>query len=114
MRFLLCAALALGLSGCITDSAAPPSTPPVIKEMVPEKCKPELGPDPQYVDNDASLLAVPFPGAEDRWQKNNADVEAADQAAQNLFYRVKLYVAGRLQRIQRENELNAALKACKG
>jgi len=92
IRLLACALLALLLIGCAT-----PPTPPVrvvtqeVKVAVPVPCAPRLGPEPDYPDTEAALLAAP-----------------------NIFERVKLLVAGRLLRIQRDAEKTAALNECRG
>ncbi len=83
--------LALFLVGCAPS--APPE--PVIKTVtvnvpVTVPCKKDIGPEPQYADTDAALRAAP-----------------------NLYERVRLLVAGRLQRIQREADRIAAYSACK-
>ena len=85
------AALAL-LAGC---ASAPPGLQPVqlrtVELPTPVRCRPELGPDPDYPDTDAALRAAP-----------------------DLFARVRLLLAGRLLRIARDQEKSAALAACAG
>lgn len=93
MRVLAAVALALLLTAC-ADKPEPAPEPSVIlqpaKEAVPVRCNPQLGPEPDYPDTDAALKAAP-----------------------NLFERVKLLLAGRLLRIQRDLEKSAALEGCR-
>lgn len=86
MQILRCAylGLAVALAGCATQGL-----PKEVDVPVAVHCKPNLGPDPNYPDTPAALRAAP-----------------------DLFTRVKLLVEGRLMRIQREQELKAALQAC--
>lgn len=82
--------IAVLLAGCA--AAAPPE--PVVKTVtvnvpVTVPCKKDIGPEPQYADTDAALRAAP-----------------------NLYERVRLLVAGRLQRIQREADRIAAYSGC--
>jgi hypothetical protein len=82
---------ALGLAGCAHD---PTTLEPVVKTEtvkvpVPVHCKPDIGPEPVYPDTPEALKAAP-----------------------NLYERVKLLLAGRVQRTQRLIELRAALTAC--
>lgn len=96
MKRLLAAIAVTGLllAGC--ETAPPPVPEPRIVTVeipvpTPVQCRPNIGPEPDYPDTDAALAAAP-----------------------NLFERVKLIVAGRLMRIARERELNAALRECRG
>lgn len=82
---------ALTLSACATTAPPRPVTTVEVRVPVAVKCHPDLGEPPQYPDTDAALKAAP-----------------------DLFSRVKLIVAGRLMRIAREAELQAAIKACEG
>lgn len=82
---------ALTLSACATTAPPKPVTTVEVKVPVQVKCSPAIGPDPAYPDTPEAL-------------KNASD----------LFDRVRLLVAGRLMRINREAELNAAIKACEG
>lgn len=77
---------ALVLAGC---ASAPHGLPQPVSMPVSQPCRPVLSPEPDYEDSDAKLEAAP-----------------------NLFERVKLLLAGRLQRIAREAELSAAVEAC--
>lgn len=79
------------LTACATDNPPPPVQTVVVKVPVRVPCEPQLSPQPVYADTDEAIKAAP-----------------------DLFTRVKLIVAGRLQRIAREAELNAAVKACEG
>lgn len=90
MKHALAAALTLLLASC----AGKPPPEPVIKTQIVNlpvavHCKPDIGPDPQYPDTADALAKAP-----------------------DLFTRVKLLVAGRLLRIQRETELLAAVHGC--
>jgi hypothetical protein len=78
-------AIALALAGCATADRVPAT----VDIPVPVHCNPAVGSEPIYPDTDAALRAAP-----------------------SLFERVRLLVEGRLMRIQREAELNAAIKAC--
>lgn len=79
---------ALAIAGCasVREGQSP------IKEVAivaPVSCQPALGPSPAYPDTDDALRAAP-----------------------SLFSRVQLLVAGRLLRLARQRELEAALAAC--
>ena len=94
------------LAGCQT--VAPVIPEPIIMVQivevpVPVRCnaKEQLGPEPEYVDSDEQIIAVPF-----------SDPTTDAQALANWFYHTKLLVAGRLQRIQRDREKTAAIEAC--
>jgi hypothetical protein len=86
--WLLCVAGACATTG---EPPAPHVMVHTVPVPVPVRCTPNLGPEPLYPDTDAALRAAP-----------------------NLFARVKLLVAGRLMRIQRDAEKTAALQACAG
>jgi hypothetical protein len=75
-------------SGCAT-SGPPPVQTQRVDVAVPVRCDPDIGPQPAYPDSDVAL-----------------------RAASGLFDRVRLMVAGRLMRMEREGELNAGLTAC--
>lgn len=94
MRIILAAMMLLALFGCAARPAPPDPVVPVqlqpVKEAVPVRCAPNIGPEPDYPDTDAALKAAP-----------------------NLFERVKLLLAGRLLRIQRDQEKTAALDGCR-
>jgi hypothetical protein len=85
------AALAL-LAGC---ASAPPAPAPLqvrtVEAPIPVRCRPDLGPEPDYPDTDQALRAAP-----------------------DLFARVRLLLAGRLLRIARDQQKSAALAACAG
>lgn len=70
------------------------STPQIevreVKVPVPVPCAADPGPDPVYADTDEALRQAP-----------------------DLFARVQLLVAGRLQRMAREGELKAANAGCR-
>lgn len=83
MRLAASLIAALLLSGCATDGI-------VVRVPVPVPCAVDPGPDPVYVDSSENL-----------------------QAAPNVFERVKLLLAGRQQRIDREQELKAANLGCR-
>lgn len=94
-RILAAAAACLLLAGCGATAALPPPEPRIVTVEIPVptpvQCRPNIGPEPVYPDTDAAIAAAP-----------------------DLFERVKLIVAGRLMRIAREVELNAALRECRG
>lgn len=89
MRRRLAVLLALLVIGC----ASSPDTPPSVEVLIPQPvaCAADPGPPPDYPDNDQALA------------------EATD-----IFVGVQLLKAGRILRIAREAELNAALSACIG
>ena len=89
-RLLSCAGL-LALAACATTPPAPQIVTKTVQVAVPVACKPAIGDTPAYPDTDAALKAAP-----------------------DVFYRVSLLVAGRLERIAREAQLDAALGACEG
>lgn len=86
------AILSITLSAC---AATAPVTPQVVTREVQipvaVKCHPDIGPEPSYPDTDAALKAAP-----------------------DLYTKVADLVAGRLLRIAREAQLNAALSGCAG
>lgn len=85
---------ATALAGCATVPKEP-SEPLVrtvevkVAQPVPCPALAQLGPEPAYPDTDAAIIAAPSAGA-----------------------RAKLYVSGRLMRIQRLAEYSAAALAC--
>ena len=81
----------MALTACATTPPAPQVVTKTVQVAVPVACKPAIGPEPAYPDTDAAL-----------------------KAASDVYQRVKLLVAGRLERIAREAALNAALGACEG
>jgi len=81
----------LVLAACATTPPTPRIVTKTVQVAVPVSCKPAIAPAPAYPDTDAALKAAP-----------------------DVFQRVRLLVAGRLERIAREAELNAALDACAG
>ena len=86
--------LALGLLSLAACATAPPTPQIVTKTVqvaVPVACTPAIGAAPAYPDTDAALKAAP-----------------------DVFQRVRLLVAGRLERIAREAQLTASLGACEG
>ncbi len=89
-RIAILASLLL-LTACATDNAPKPITTVTVRVPVNVPCRPDIGAAPDYPDTDAAIKAAP-----------------------DLFARVRLIVAGRLLRIQREAELNAAIKGCAG
>lgn len=94
-RFAIVAAVGLlALSACATGPRTPPE--PIVRTV--EVKVPVVAPCPAL----ATLGAAPaYP-----------DTEAALTAAPNLFERVKLLLAGRVLRVQRELALTAAVGAC--
>jgi len=89
-RLVVCLGM-LALAGCATTAPAPRIVTKTVQVAVPVSCKPALGPEPIYPDTDAAL-----------------------RAASDVYERVKLLVAGRLERIAHEALLNAAVAACEG
>lgn len=91
MRKIAVLAFSLLLAGCASDEARqePIVTTQIVDVAVPVHCKPDIGPDPVYPDTAAAFKAAP-----------------------DIFERVKLLVVGRLMRIQREGELEAAVHGC--
>jgi hypothetical protein len=89
-RFRLVSAvlMSLAMSACAT-TPEPRIVTQEVKVPVPVPCKPNLGPEPAYADTEEALKAAP-----------------------GLYERVQLLLAGRLQRIARDREKDAALKAC--
>jgi len=83
--------LMLMLSACASTPPAPQIVTKTVQVAVPVACKPAIDTPPAYPDTDAALKAAP-----------------------DVYQRVKLLVAGRLERISREAELTAALAACEG
>ena len=84
----------LGLMAVTAWATTPPTARILTKTVqvaVPVACKPAIGVAPAYPDTDAAL-----------------------KTATDVYQRVKLLVAGRLERIARDAELNAALGACEG
>jgi hypothetical protein len=87
------AVICLALSGCASKPDLTDVSSIEVKTAdvaVTTKCVPDkLGPDPQYADSPEAV-----------------------RAAANVYERVKLILAGRLQRIERDKEKSAALAAC--
>lgn len=86
MKRLILAIALLGLAGCAT---VPQVVTKTVEVPVATKCTPKLDPEPQYADSDSAL-----------------------RAAANIYERVKLLLAGREQRIERDAEKTTALRAC--
>lgn len=88
MKYLVIA-LAVMLASCASTPTEPHTR--IIEKHVPVAvpCKVDIGPDPAYPDTDANLKAAP-----------------------DIFEAAKLYVAGRLMRMHREEELKAAHEGC--
>lgn len=86
-------ALAPLAAACTTTSGTPEPiiTTHDVGVAVPTKCKPEIGPEPDYPDTDEALAA-----------------------ASDIFEGVKLLKAGRKLRIARDGVKSAALQACEG
>ena len=89
MAALACVLAAGLLAGCNTPRGEASVKIQIVKVPVPVACAPDLGPEPTYPDTPEAL-----------------------EAAGNIFERVKLLLAGRIERQQRLAVLNAALKAC--
>ena len=80
---------ALILAGCASAPSQPAVVTKTVNVEVPVHCSPNIGPEPSY-----------------------ADTPEAIRAASDFGSRLKLVLAGRVQRIQRLGELLAALKGC--
>ena len=89
-RLMLCGAL-LTLTACATTPPTPQIVTKTVQVAVPVACRPAIGAAPAYPDTDPALKAAP-----------------------DVYQRVRLLVAGRLERVAREAELTAALSACEG
>lgn len=78
-------------AGCGTTGGIPLIQPQIVKVAVPVPCPAlkKLGPEPTYPDTPQALKAAP-----------------------NIFERLKLLLAGRLLRIERDAEKSAVLAAC--
>lgn len=87
-RSLIFLAVVLSVYGC----ASAPSLPTVVNVPIAVACVPQdFSAEPAYVDNDVAL-----------------------KSADNVFERVKLLLIGRLERIKRLKEFEAAITACRG
>lgn len=82
--------LCLFLAACATPAPHVPIRTVEVHVPTPVTCVPDLPPPLPYPDTPEALTSAP-----------------------DVFEAAKLYVAGRLMRIQREKELEAALKACR-
>jgi hypothetical protein len=94
MKSLIPAIILIGLLVVLLTSCSSQPQEPVIKTVtvnvpVAVPCRKDIGPEPVYADNDAALKAAP-----------------------DLFTRVKLLLAGRLQRIDRDNKRQASIIGC--
>lgn len=104
--------------GCATN---PPPKPPEreitvdeIAKPVPVKCVPDdFKDDPMFSDSNGALNMVPFPGAEDRLMSDPTNMDTLGQVYQNLHYRVRLLIAGRIQKNRRLEELNVVVRGCR-
>lgn len=95
MSRALALAATLTLAALLVGCASPPPPEPIIKTVtvnvpVAVHCNPEIGADPQYPDTPKAI-----------------------QNAQSIFERVRILLAARIMRMQRERELVAALEGCK-
>ncbi len=86
-----CLFAGLILGGCASTPSEPRIETRTVEIPTPVRCHPDLGAPPDYPDTDAAL-----------------------QAAPDLFARVRLLLAGRLMRIARDQQTQAALQACAG
>lgn len=89
MKRIAVLAAALALAGCADKLPGEAPMPATVQVPVAVTCTPDIGPAPQYPDTDTALAGVP-----------------------DIFEGVKLLKAGRLMRIAREAQLNAALAGC--
>ena len=84
---------ALLLASCGTNAKPAPEPVVVFKEVkvpVAVACSPDIGPEPAYVDTAEAIAAAP-----------------------DIFARTVLLVAGRVQRIARDQVKTAALDECR-
>lgn len=84
---------ALLLASCTpTPKPAPEPVVQIVKVKVPiaVSCDPDIGPDPAYVDTAEAIAAAP-----------------------DIFARTVLLLAGRIQRIARDEVKSAALAECR-
>lgn len=84
---------ALLLASCTpTPMPAPEPVVQIVEVKVPiaVPCEPEIGPDPAYVDTAEAIAAAP-----------------------DIFARTVLLLAGRIQRIARDEVKSAALEECR-
>lgn len=89
--FCACTVLAFVICLCFAVTGCATPGPKVVDVPVAVRCDPKLKPKPVYPDTDEAL-----------------------QQAPDIFAATQLYVAGRLLRIAREGELEAALTGCTG
>lgn len=96
----ICACLLL--MGCETTRTPEPVIQiREVKVPVPVACKPDLGAEPVYPDTAAELAKVPYPKD-----------PTLPQQVLNLGDQVKKLLKGRVLRIQRATEYQAAIKGC--
>ena len=90
-RVLILSALLLASCGT-TATTAPESVVRIVEVKVPVAiaCDPDIGPEPAYVDTPEAVAAAP-----------------------DIFARTVLLVAGRIQRIARDEVKTAALDECR-
>lgn len=84
---------ALMLASCASARPSPPEPVVQIVEVkvpVAVPCAPDIGPEPTYTDTAEAIAAAP-----------------------DIYARVRLLVAGRLQRIARDQVKTAALDQCR-
>lgn len=115
MRLAIPFALVL-LAGCATQ---PPIELPVKNQeadvAVAVHCPTadKLGPEPDYPDTaEALTAAMKHPDAQARLKANPADVQALTDVLEDIANRLRLVLEGRLMRIQRDREKQAALDGC--
>jgi hypothetical protein len=82
---------ALLLTACATSAPEPIVQMVEVQVPVSVPCNVQVGADPDYPDTDEALKNAP-----------------------SVMARVQLMVGGRLMRIKREVELNAAIAGCRG
>lgn len=90
-RALILSALLLASCGTTAETAPEPVVQIVeVKVPVAVACSPDIGPEPAYVDTAEAIAAAP-----------------------DIFARTVLLVAGRVQRIARDEVKTAALDECR-
>lgn len=111
---------ALALSACqampppveLPPAPAAPVEVVLAKTPVPIDCTVEIGPDPNYPDTRAALLAAPYPDAERQFAADPTNLDAMEKILENLRYRVQLMSAAWPMKNVRLQQYREALKAC--
>lgn len=83
--------LCLLLGACATNPLTPQVVVKEVQIPVAERCRPDIGPEPNYPDTAAAVKAAP-----------------------DLFTLTQILLAGRVMRISRDAVKSAALAGCAG